>query len=224
MAYILHIDTSGINCSISVSKDAELISTVEKAEANIHASKITLFIEQAISEAKIEMKDLSAVAVAKGPGSYTGLRIGVSTAKGIAYALDIPLISTETLYSLFKQALASYKNEKAVYIPMIDARRMEVYTQCFDFNGNTLTEVNAIILDEEALSDIIEKFEEVVLFGDGAVKTREIFNRHNTRYLDIQFSSSKYMVDQAYKKLIKNLFENTAYFEPFYLKEFYFKK
>ncbi len=224
MSYILNIDTSGINCSVTIADGSSILSCVEKAEPNIHGSQITLFIQQACQEANIDLKKLDAVSVSKGPGSYTGLRIGVSTAKGIAYALNIPLISTDTLLSLTQHALELYQNPQAVYIPMIDARRMEVYTQVFDSNLQVLESVNAKILDEHSLSNYFDQYPELVIYGDGALKAIELFQNKKIKHVDILYSSSKYMLDQSWKKFNNKEFEDVAYFEPFYLKEFYFKK
>lgn len=224
MAYILHIETSNINCSIAISKDDQLLSIVEKTEANIHASKITLFTEEACKLANIRINDLDAVAVSKGPGSYTGLRIGVSTAKGICYALDIPLIAVDTLKVLSRAALENYTDSNCVYIPMIDARRMEVYTKVYDVNLNIIQETEALILDDVAFKQFEKFSKKVVLFGDGAEKTKALNALSDCLYLDILYPSSKYMIKDVYEDYLSKNFEDVAYFEPNYLKEFYFAK
>ena len=224
MAYILHIETSNINCSIAISKDDKLLSVVEKSEANIHASKITLFIEEACKLANIRINDLNAVAVSKGPGSYTGLRIGVSTAKGICYALEIPLIAIDTLKVLCRAALENYTDSNSVYVPMIDARRMEVYTKVFDSNLNIIQDTQALILDDVTFKQFDEFTKNVILFGDGAEKSKTLLPLKEYQYLDILFPSAKYMLKDAFEAYQSKSFEDLAYFEPNYLKEFYFAK
>lgn len=224
MAYILSIDTSSINCSVAVSNNDQLLAVVEQTEANIHASKITLFIEDACKKANISIKDLNAVAVSKGPGSYTGLRIGVSTAKGICYALNIPLIAIDTLKSLTRAAIEIKSVVNSIYIPMIDARRMEVYTKVFDHSLNELQETEALILDEQTFNRYYQYSKKIILFGDGAEKTKSIVNSTEIQYLELLYPSSKYMVQDAFELFNIQKFEDTAYFEPYYLKEFYFKK
>lgn len=222
--FILHIESSNINCSVAISKDGELLSIVEKAEANIHASKITIFIEEACKIANIRINELNAVAVSKGPGSYTGLRIGVSTAKGICYALNIPLISIDTLKVLSRAAIENYSDVNGIYVPMIDARRMEVYTKVFDYQLNTIKDTEAVILDDVRFKEYEKYDKKVILFGDGAEKTKALEMLTDYQYLDILYPSSKYMIQDAYKAYqIKN-FEDVAYFEPNYLKEFFFTK
>lgn len=224
MSFILHIDTSSINCSVAISKNDQQVSLVEKVEANIHASKITLFIEEACHKANIRINDLSAVAVSKGPGSYTGLRIGVSTAKGICYALNIPLIAVDTLKSLTRAAIDMYSDIESIYIPMIDARRMEVYTKVFDHQLNILQETEALILNQNSFANLLQYSKKIILFGDGAEKTKSLISTDSLIYLDLQYPSSKDMIVDAYDSFENNQFVDTAYFEPYYLKEFYFKK
>ncbi len=224
MSYILHIDTSSINCSVAVSENDQLLSLVEKIEANIHASQITLFIEEACKKANIRINDLNAVAVSKGPGSYTGLRIGVSTAKGICYALGIPLLAVDTLKSMTRAAIEMYYDKEGIYVPMIDARRMEVYTKVFDHELKELQETEALILDENSFAKFQSYSKKLILYGDGAEKTKSIVNSAEIIYLDLLYPSSKDMVHDAFELFTNKQFEDTAYFEPYYLKEFYFKK
>lgn len=224
MAYILHIETSNINCSVAISDGDKLLSVVEKTEANIHASKITLFIEEACKQANIQMVDINAVAVSKGPGSYTGLRIGVSTAKGICYALDIPLIAIDTLKILSRAAIEIYYDRNSLYVPMIDARRMEVYTKVFDADLNVIQETEALILDDISFKKFEQYSKKVILFGDGAEKSRTLSPLADSKYLEILYTSSKFMIQDAYLAYQAKQFEDVAYFEPNYLKEFYFKK
>ena len=215
--YILNLETATKNCSVSLSKDGKLIALKEICEANFsHAEKLHDFIQDTLDDNKLKMEDLSAVAISKGPGSYTGLRIGVSSAKGLCFALDIPLISVLTL-----EALAHAVNVESGYIiPLLDARRQEVYTAIFDANYNPIKETYNYILNKNSFSEYLDK-EKVTFLGDGAKKTSEIINHENAIFLDDYFPSSKEMITISYNKFINKDFEDVAYFEPFYLKDFY---
>ena len=180
-----------------------------------HAEKLHELIEQAVLEAKIELSQIKAVAVSKGPGSYTGLRIGVSAAKGLCFALDIPLISVNTLQSL----ALSVSIDKGYKIPLLDARRMEVYSQVFSEKTGKIREVYAEIIDFDSFSEFLNA-EKVYFFGDGAEKCKEIITHKNAVFIDGKFPSAKEMSVISYEKYLKNEFEDVAYFEPFYLKEF----
>ncbi len=214
--YILNLETATKNCSVSLAKNGETIICREIAEIGFsHAEKLHIFIEEIIQEAAIKLSDLSAIAVSKGPGSYTGLRIGVSAAKGLCFALDIPLISVDTLRVLAKQVTI----QKGLIVPMIDARRMEVYSSIFDAEYNMIREVEAQILDESSFSDIDTP---IYIIGDSSEKAKTILTNTNIIYLDeIQFPSSKQMSKLSFDKYQNNDFEDVAYFEPFYLKDFF---
>src|SRR5690554_2616449 len=214
--YILNIETSTKNCSVSLSKQGEIISLKEQAEQNFtHSEKLHLFIDEILKEVSVSYKQLSAVALSKGPGSYTGLRIGTSTAKGLCFALDIPLIAIDSLTILAQQV--QLKN--GLIIPMIDARRMEVYTAVFDENHNKKSEIQALVIDENSFSDISEK---VYFIGDGASKCKSILTQENFIFLDdIIYPSAQEMAILSFKKFQAKEFEDIAYFEPFYLKEFF---
>jgi tRNA threonylcarbamoyladenosine biosynthesis protein TsaB len=222
MPYILHIDTTTKLCSVALAKDGILLCVKEEYDEQYsHAEKLNLFIEEALKEAQIALKDLSAVAVSKGPGSYTGLRIGVSTAKGLCYGLNIPLISTETLLNL--TYACREKNNKQmqggdILIPMLDARRMEVYSQIFDSQLNNIRAIKAEIIDENSFNEYTQQ--QVFLFGDGAMKCAEILNKDNIHIIENIHPSAQYMITFAHQKFVSNDFENLAYFEPFYLKDF----
>jgi tRNA threonylcarbamoyladenosine biosynthesis protein TsaB len=213
--YILNIETSTKNCSVSIAQNGKTIALKEVAEESFsHSEKLHVFIDNLLKENQIAYKDLSAVALSSGPGSYTGLRIGTSTAKGLCFALDIPLITVDTLLVLAKQV-----NQDALIIPMIDARRMEVYTAIFDAKHNPATPVQALVIDEKSFAEISEK---VVLIGDGAAKCKEVLNRENFTFLDaIRYPSAQEMSEISFDKFQKKEFEDIAYFEPFYLKEFF---
>lgn len=184
-----------------------------------HAENLHIFIEDALKASGITPRDLTAIAVSKGPGSYTGLRIGVSTAKGLAYALNIPLISVDTLRVMSASA-KEIVTDSAFYCPMIDARRMEVYTAVYDVQLNQHLPVEALIVDERS----IEKFKsytKIYFFGDGMSKCREILqNLSNAVFIENIVPSAKHMCALSYQKFIGSKFEDVAYFEPFYLKDF----
>lgn len=216
MTYILNIETATKNCSVSISKEGKTIALKELNDGNYsHAEKLHELIEQVVLEAKIALSDLKAIAVSKGPGSYTGLRIGVSAAKGLCFALDLPMISTNTLQSL----ALSVSMETGYKIPLLDARRMEVYSQVFNEKNEKIRAVYADIIDSDSFSDFLNA-EKVYFFGDGAEKCKGIITHKNAVFIDGLFPSAKEMSVISYKKYINNDFEDVAYFEPFYLKEF----
>ncbi|OGS70066.1 MAG: tRNA (adenosine(37)-N6)-threonylcarbamoyltransferase complex dimerization subunit type 1 TsaB [Flavobacteria bacterium RIFCSPLOWO2_12_FULL_35_11] len=216
MTYILNIETATKNCSVSISKEGKTLALKELNDGNYsHAEKLHEFIGQVVLEAKIALSDLKAIAVSKGPGSYTGLRIGVSAAKGLSFALDIPLISANTLQSL----ALSVSIEKGYKIPLLDARRMEVYSQVFNEKTEKIREVYAEIITPESFSEYLND-QKVYFFGDGAQKCKGIITHENAVFIDGKFPSAKEMSVISYEKYLKNDFEDVAYFEPFYLKEF----
>ena len=213
--YILNIETATKNCSVSLARNGETILCKEIAEEGYsHAEKLHVFIEDIIKESQLTIKDLKAVAVSKGPGSYTGLRIGVSTAKGLCYALGIPLISVDTLAVL---AGAVTQNDGWI-IPMIDARRMEVYSAVFDQNRQKIKAVKAEILTEDSYSDVTET---IYIVGDCQEKCQTVLTKSNFVFLsEHKFPSAKAMSALSFAKFEQKDFEDVAYFEPFYLKDF----
>ena len=213
--YILNIETSTKNCSVSLANKGKTILCKELSEAGFsHAEKLHVFIEEILFECKITFKDLSAVAVSKGPGSYTGLRIGVSAAKGLCFALDIPLISIDTLEILARQININ----RGLIIPMIDARRMEVYSAIFDDNHHKIRVVEAQILDEYSFSDYNET---IYFIGDCNKKARTVFTKSNFIFVDNKlYPSSNEMCLLSFEKFQNQEFVDLAYFEPFYLKDF----
>lgn len=217
--YILNIETATKNCSVSLAKNGETILCKEIAEQGYsHAEKLHVFIEEILKETAITVRDLKAIAVSKGPGSYTGLRIGISTAKGLCYALDIPLISVDTLQVLAKQVAV----ENGLIVPMIDARRMEVYSAVFDKNHTKIMEVQAEVLTEDSYTEMTEA---VYFIGDCQEKCKTVMTKSNFHFLpEIIFPSANEMSSLSYEKFTKNDFENVAYFEPFYLKGFLIAK
>jgi tRNA threonylcarbamoyladenosine biosynthesis protein TsaB len=219
LIYILNIETATKNCSVALAKDGKTIFCSEISEQGYsHAEKLHVFIEEILLNAGINSKDLNAIAISSGPGSYTGLRIGVSAAKGLCYALDIPLISVDTLTSLASQA----KVTDGIVIPMIDARRMEVYSAIFNANNEIIRKVEAEILSESSF----DNFAETIYFvGDSNEKAKAVLNKPNFVFLDeIVYPSAKDMSVISYKKFTQNSFEDLAYYEPYYLKDFMFAK
>jgi len=219
MSFILSIETATKNCSIALSKEGKTIALKEIANQNFsHAEKLHVFIEEILTENQITFKDLIALAVSKGPGSYTGLRIGVSSAKGLCYALNIPLISIDTLTSLARQIAV----KEGVIVPMIDARRMEVYTAVFNPEFKMIKGVEALIVDKNSFSEIEST---VHLVGDGALKFKETLTNEKFKfYDDIIYPSANEMSELAFEKYKISDFENVAYFEPYYLKDFVLNK
>ncbi len=215
MPYILNIETATKNCSVALAKDGKTIVSKEIAEEGYsHAERLHVFIEEIIKEAGIDFQDLSAVAVSQGPGSYTGLRIGVSAAKGLCFALDIPLIALDTLQVLASQAIVS----DGLVIPMLDARRMEVYSAIFNFNFDKIRAVEAEIITEDSFLD----FQETLYFiGDCAEKCKAVLTKQNFVFLEeIKYPSAKEMSFLSFEKYKKNDTVDVAYFEPYYLKDF----
>jgi tRNA threonylcarbamoyladenosine biosynthesis protein TsaB len=214
--YILQIESSTKNCSVAVSKEGETMAYKEIAETGYtHAENLHVFIDEVLSKSDITYHQLAAVAVSQGPGSYTGLRIGVSAAKGLCFALDIPLIAVDTLEILTKKIVV----EDGFVIPMLDARRMEVYAAIFSSSGEAVLPVHSKIIDEKAFLEYNEKLH---LLGDGVLKCQGLLQKDNIKfYPDILYPSAQEMSLLAYEKFKNKSFENVAYFEPFYLKEFY---
>jgi tRNA threonylcarbamoyladenosine biosynthesis protein TsaB len=216
---ILLIETATTTCSVALTENGHVIALKELNEPNIHASQITLFIEEVMLSAEIKYSDLKAVAVSMGPGSYTGLRIGVSTAKGLCYALDIPLIAIDTIEAMASGMLKIMDfPENGLLIPMLDARRMEVYTGIYGKDLSPVEAVSAKIIDENSFKEF-ENFE-LFLFGDGSDKFKMLFsNQKNIHFVDF-LTSAAHLNALALKKFNQAQFEDVAYFEPFYLKDF----
>ncbi len=221
--YILSIETATSNCSVAISAGDELMVVKEENKAHIHAEVLTLFIEDAVKEARITFKDLSAVCVSKGPGSYTGLRIGVSTAKGLCYALGIPLLSVNTLESMAWGIRDRIAKESYILCPVIDARRMEVYCMLIDSEFKVLKDTEAIILDEHSFDAYADS--SLYLFGDAVAKCKDLYaNKSYIHFIENYWPSASSLYKTAFEKYHNQTFEDLAYFEPYYLKEFLFKK
>ena len=212
---ILCLETATPSCSVALVHNGEVLACEEDPKGQNHSEKITLFIDKVMKKAGISYDQLDAVAVSMGPGSYTGLRIGVSTAKGICYAVSKPLIAVETLH-----AMAYGGKNNGILIPMIDARRMEVYAAIFDENVNKIKDTEAVIIDENSFSEL-KKDHHLFLFGDGADKCAELFeNDDKITVIKEFYCSARYMNVIAQRKLDAKDFVDVAYFEPFYLKDF----
>jgi len=220
MTYILNIETSTKVCGVSLSKNGELLDAKESHEDNSHSANLAPFIDQLLKKNNIEYSQLSAIAISKGPGSYTGLRIGTSTAKGLCFALDIPLIAIGTLDSMTAHAKASYDSDfDGHFRPMIDARRMEVYSQDFDTEQNAIDEVKAIIIDNNSFEKELEDHK-ILFFGDGAMKCADTITHENAIFYPDTQASALGMIKLSYDAYTIEDFADVAYFEPFYLKEF----
>ncbi len=214
--YILNIETATTNCSVSLSQDGETIVLKEDYDKNYsHAERLHIYIDEVLKEAKMSSRNIEAIAVSKGPGSYTGLRIGVSAAKGLCYALDKPLISVSTLEALAHQVTC----DEGVIISMLDARRMEVYSAVFDADYNQIRETEAQILDESSFKDYLEAGN-VYFIGNGVEKAKTLIKHPNAIFIDGKLPSANEMSLLAYNKYKINDTEDVAYFEPYYLKDF----
>jgi tRNA threonylcarbamoyladenosine biosynthesis protein TsaB len=219
MITILQIETSTQFCSAAISRNGTTIALKEASGQNLHAGSLTLFIEEVMQQANLKYADLDAIAVSKGPGSYTGLRIGVSTAKGLCYALDKPLIGIDTLNMMaagFLQANADY-NE--LVCPMIDARRLEVYTALYSPLGDMIEPVTAKIIDEHSFEPAL-RAAKIVFIGDGAAKCKDLIVSQDAQFNEENFNTAANMSALAYQQYLASAFEDVAYFEPFYLKDF----
>lgn len=215
VTYILNLETATKNCSVSISLDGKTILCKEIAEVGYsHAERLHVFIEECLQESKINVNDLSAIAVSQGPGSYTGLRIGVSAAKGLCFALNLPLISVDTLQVLASQISIT----EGVIIPMIDARRMEVYSAIYTSKLENMREVQAEILTENSFEGISETIHFV---GDCAEKAKTVLTNANFIFHEeIIYPSANEMSELSFQKFQQSKFEDVAYFEPYYLKDF----
>jgi len=219
MAIILNIETATKNCSVSLSKSGKTIFFKEHADQGYsHAEKLHVFIDEVIKECQINISEINAVAVSKGPGSYTGLRIGVSAAKGLCYALNIPLIAVDTLEILANQV----QKKDGLIVPMLDARRMEVYSAIFNNDLEKISETKAEILSTESYDEINEK---IYFVGDCQEKCQTVLTKNNFEFLpEIVYPSANEMSKISYQKFENKQFEDVAYFEPFYLKDFLLTK
>jgi tRNA threonylcarbamoyladenosine biosynthesis protein TsaB len=214
--FILNIETATTNCSVSLSKDGKTIALKEDNDKNYsHAERLHIYIDEVLNEAGISSKELDAISVSKGPGSYTGLRIGVSAAKGLCFGLNKPLISVSTLEALTHQVTC----DDGVIVAMLDARRLEVYSAIFNANYKQIRETQAQILDSNAFAEYLHQVK-VYFIGNGVEKTKTLINHPNAIFIENKLPSSNEMSALAYHKYKISDFEDVAYFEPYYLKDF----
>jgi tRNA threonylcarbamoyladenosine biosynthesis protein TsaB len=219
MSIILSIETSTKVCSVALHQDSSLLAVSEVLVEKSHSKIITVLIDQLLKSSNLDYTNLDAIAVSKGPGSYTGLRIGVSTAKGLCYGLNIPLIGINTLDAMAYE-INQYNISKATVCPMLDARRMEVYCALYDSNGTVILQTQAKILDEQSIFELLQN-DKIIFCGDGAFKMRGLLNESNhTLIMDSVFPSAKNVGYLASKCFENKQFEDVIYFEPYYLKEF----
>ena len=220
MTKILHIETATQICSVALSENNRVIATRSSDEKNAHSRVLTVFIKEILKQNNFKPEDLDALAVSMGPGSYTGLRIGVSTAKGLCFAIDKPLIAIGTLQAMAIGMAEKAGSSDALYCPMIDARRMEVYSAIFDRGNKQVREIRAEIIDEDSFSGQLQT-NQMIFAGDGAEKCKAILSPDpNAYFLDHFIPSAEFMIKIAYEKFKAGKFEDVAYFEPFYLKDF----
>jgi tRNA threonylcarbamoyladenosine biosynthesis protein TsaB len=223
MALILSLETSTYVCSIALHRDNELLTTFEFYLPQSHSNVLATSLDFILNACGIKIADLSAVAISMGPGSYTGLRIGTSTAKGFCYAMDIPLIAVGTLEAMCQQVIPWLKADDCL-VPMIDARRMEVYTMIRTASGKIIEPVCPKVIDESTFDELSNNAK-LFLFGNGMTKFKDMFkNKSGIHFIDDIHPLARNIGELAYQKLLENDFEDLETFEPFYLKEFYFRK
>ena len=222
MARILNIETSTDYCSVSISKDGECehlrLMQPDGTRKAAHSEMLAVFVKEVLDEAGMKVSDMDAVALSGGPGSYTGLRIGASTSKGLCFGGDLPLISVNTLLVIAAMAKAKYTQNHDLIVPMIDARRMEVYTMLTDDNLSKLSDVEAKIIDAESFAEY--KGKKLLFCGNGAPKCKEILTCEGFTFADNIYPSAEFMGELAEAAFNSKQFEDLVYYEPFYLKEF----
>lgn len=219
MGYFLAIETATENCSVALFKGSELIDYVEIEDGYTHAENLAPFVEKILAKNSISLDFIEAVAVSKGPGSYTGLRIGVAFSKGLCFAKNIPLIGINTLEAMASAAVNKLEDSEALYCPMIDARRLEVYTAVFDSELNEIKDTTSLVLDKISYEDYLKE-NKVYFFGNGSSKAMDIINSSNANFLKSNYTSAKFFGDLTLKYFNSKSFEDLAYFEPYYLKDF----
>lgn len=220
MALILNIETSTSICSVALAKDGQLVQLLEDTSPYAHSVKLLPFIKEIMDKSGFSIADVDAISVCKGPGSYTGLRIGVSSAKGLCYALNKPLIGISTLQAMANQARQKYSEQGLLFCPMIDARRMEVYCAIYDSVLQEKEKISALIIDEQSFQEPLSAHK-ILFFGDGAAKCKTALDKNaNALFDDVIGCSATSMVSLSQEAFDRGMFEDVAYFEPFYLKDF----
>ncbi len=220
MGLILAIETTANVCSVALFKGVDLVSIKESTKQWSHSSLITPFVEEVVRSANKKLEDIDAISVSKGPGSYTGLRIGISAAKGLCLALSIPLIGINTLESMVHGFTSENGKNPSLYCPLIDARRMEVFTAVYDNQLNCFLEPSSMIITSDSFSDILSK-NKIIFFGSGSTKTASAIQHSNALFAHNFSFSASYMGTLSHHYYENGAFENTAYFKPLYIKDFY---
>ena len=216
MAYILNIETSTTNCSVALSKNGTVVGLKEDNSLEYsHAERLHVYIDEVLKTAKVSKDQLEAIAISKGPGSYTGLRIGVSAAKGLCYALSLPLISVPTLEALAHQV----ENPKGTIVAMLDARRLEVYSAIYDASYNETRQTEAEVITLDSYKELLD-LSPVYFIGNGVAKTQQLVSHPNAIFIENKLPSAAQMCTLTHAKFNDNDFEDVAYFEPYYLKDF----
>lgn len=218
MALILNIDTSTSVCSVALARDGKMVALKESNEGLNHSVLLGSYIDEILKENQLDMHDLDAVAISMGPGSYTGLRIGVSMAKGLCFGAEKPLIAVPTLQAL-AQSVSEDLQDDALYCPMIDARRMEVYTAFYDRNNEMVVDTKAEIIDENSFAELLAQHK-IYFFGNGSDKVRGLLTAPNAHFIGHVETSAKHLTEIAEQQYAARQFVDVAYFEPFYLKDF----
>ena len=222
MAIILSIETSTEACSVALHVNSKLAAYFEIQISKSHSGALTNLIDQTVRFSRMDLKEIDAIAISKGPGSYTGLRVGTSTAKGLAMALDKPLIAVNTLKSMaFEVNKSNFHN--VLLCPMLDARRMEVYCSIFNSDMKELVDTNALILDETSFAELLLE-NLIIFFGNGSGKFKNIINNPRALFLDEVVPKAKNIGELASESFVRGEFENLHSFEPFYLKDFVMRK
>jgi len=223
MALILSLETSTEICSAALHEDDKLIISSEVHIKQSHASKLAVLVDQILKTLDFKAENISAVAVSSGPGSYTGLRIGTSLAKGICFSLDIPMVSVGTLELMAIQAIRTFNFSDYFFCPMIDARRMEVYCLLTDAVGKTIVPIEAKIIDENSFSDFLENHK-IIFFGNGAEKCKNVVRHINAIFVEGIYPRASALGSLAFQRWKENNIEDLSHYEPFYLKNFVAKK
>lgn len=217
---ILCLETATSICSVALCDRNGVAASRESNDSKSHASLLTVFIGEVLAEAGISAFDLDAISVSKGPGSYTGLRIGVSAAKGLAFAASRPLIGIETTLSMFHGIQANYHGERNIlFCPVLDARRMEIYYAIYDSEGNIVKDISAEVIHENSFADV-SAGKELILFGPGALKLKDVLKSPGISFMDDFRMSASHQLKPAFAALDNGKIEDVAYFEPLYLKDF----
>jgi len=222
MSLILNLETSSTNCSVALANKGTTVAYKDLNEGFSHSENLMLFIEDVLKQASIKLEGIDAVAISSGPGSYTGLRIGVSAAKGFCFGLKVPLIAVNSLLVLTEAVYKLQKHDsETMFLPLFDARRMEVYSAVFDASGNIIETTAATIIDEHSFENL-KSNHDVFYFGDGANKCEPYFLRfENFKFIEGIIPSAQHMAGISYQKYLNKEFEDVAYFQPNYLKEFH---